>query len=408
MAIDRENAKRVVITGVGVISSIGFGKDEFWQNLLKGRSGISEVDAFDTSEHSTHFGGQVKDFDETKFISRKKAKVMGRASHLAISAAKLAFEDSGLEAKKIDRERAAVMIGTTGGESQKIEEIDSIWLKQGVEAVESLSVIQYPVSNISANVALEFKLKGKNRMFTTACAAGNYAIGYGYDLLQLGKADVVIAGGSDAFSYLSFTGFNQVRAVAPEKCQPFDKNRKGMIPGEGSGILILETLESAQKRKAKIYAEIMGYGLSCDAFHMTNPQVEGVSKCMQNALERTGIKADEVDYISAHGTGTRLNDKAECAAIKQIFGARKIPVSSIKSMLGHTMGAASAIEALSCCMSIKEGIIPPTINYETPDPECDIDCVPNEARKQEVNIALNNGFAFGGNNACLVLKRFRG
>ncbi|MFH1094312.1 MAG: beta-ketoacyl-[acyl-carrier-protein] synthase family protein [Candidatus Omnitrophota bacterium] len=407
MNINTNGRVRVVVTGLGVISSIGFGKDEFWKNLINGRSGISKVVAFDTVDHSTHFGGEVKNFNTDDFISRKKAKVMGRASHFAIAATNLAFENAGLDPKQLVERRISVLLGTTGGEIQKMEEMDSIWIEKGVDAIDNLSVIQYPVSNISANVALEFKIKGRNRMFTTACAAGNYAIGYGFDLMQLGKAAMVIVGGSDAFSYLSFTGFNQVRAVAPEMCQPFDKNRKGMIPGEGAGILILETLESAIKRNADIYAEILGYGLSCDAYHMTNPQVEGVSACMDSALKRSGITPEEVDYISAHGTGTRFNDRTESISINNIFKNRKVPVSSIKSMLGHTMGAASAIEAISCCMAIKEGVIPPTINFETPDPECDIDCVPNIARKQKVNIALNNGFAFGGNNACLVIKKFK-
>jgi len=217
---------------------------------------------------------------------------------------------------------------------------------------------------------------------------------------------MVIAGGSDAFSYLAFTGFNQLGAVAPQKCQPFDKNRAGMMVGEGAGILILETLEGALKRKARIYAEILGYGLSCDAFHMTNPQVDGVADCMLNALQQTKLTPDDIDYISAHGTGTHHNDKTECAAIKKVFGERKLPVSSIKSMLGHTMGAASAIEALACCLAVKSGVIPPTINYETPDPDCDIDCVPNKSRKAKLKIVLNNGFAFGGNNTSLVIKRY--
>jgi 3-oxoacyl-[acyl-carrier-protein] synthase II len=398
---------RVVVTGLGVISSIGFGKDKFWDNLIKGKSGISKIDAFDTADHATHMGGQVKDFDPHDFISKKKVKVMARASHLAIAAAKLAFKDAKLDRVKNGLDKTAVFLGTTGGESQKIEEMDELWVKKGVDSIDGMSVIQYPVSNIASNVAKEFKTRGKTQIFTTACAAGNYAIGYGYDYLKLAKADMVIAGGADAFSFLSFTGFNQVRAVAPEMCQPFDKNRRGMIPGEGAGILILETLESALSRNAPIYAEILGYGLSCDAFHMTNPQVEGVTACIENALKRSSLKPDDVDYISAHGTGTRFNDKTESAAVKKIFGDRKVAVSSIKSMLGHTMGAASAIEAITCCMAIKNDIIPPTINHTTPDPECDIDCVPNKARKQKVNVALNNGFAFGGNNASLVLKKFR-
>ncbi len=407
MKIDSNAKVRVVVTGLGVISSLGFGKEKFWKNLILGKSGISKVEAFDTAEHSTSFGGEVKDFNPHDFISKKKAKIMARASHLAIAATKLALKDAKLDHKNLHSDRTAVFLGTTGGESQKIEEMDAVWIKKGVDAIDSLSVIQYPVSNISSNVALEFRARGKTQIFTTACAAGNYAIGYGFDFLKLGKADMIIAGGSDAFSYLSYTGFNQVRAVAPEMCQPFDKNRRGMIPGEGAGILILETLESALKRNAHIYAEIAGYGLSCDAFHMTNPQIEGVSACMESALKRSGITPEDVDYISAHGTGTRLNDRTESASIKKIFGDRKVAVSSIKSMLGHTMGAASAIEALTCCLAIENSIIPPTINHQTPDSECDIDCVPNKARKQKVNVVLNNGFAFGGNNASVVIKKFQ-
>lgn len=396
--------KRIVITGLGVVSSIGIGKDAFWDSLIQGKSGISKVESFDTSEHFTHMGGEIKNFKPEQFLSKNKIKLTARASHLAIAAAKLALEDSKLD--KFNRAGTAVCMGTTGGESQEIEEMDSVWVKKNSDEVDRWSIIQYPVNNISSNVAIELKVQGPNRMFTTACAAGNYAIGYGYDLIQLGKADVVFAGGSDAFSYLAFTGFNQLGAVAPQKCQPFDKNRAGMMVGEGAGVLILETLDSALERKAPIYAEILGYGLSCDAFHMTNPQVDGVADCMLNALERTNLIPADIDYISAHGTGTRNNDKTECAAIKKVFGERRIPISSIKSMLGHTMGAASAIEALTCCLAIKEGIIPPTVNYETPDPDCDIDCVPNKARKVKLNIVLNNGFAFGGNNTSLVIKKY--
>lgn len=396
---------RVVVTGLGAVTSIGTGKDEFWKSLLQGKSGISKVESFDTGSHFTHNGGEIKDFDPEKFLQKKKVKLTARASHLAIAATKLALKDAELDLNKQDAKRIAVCAGTTGGEAQEIEKIDSVWVKKSHEEVNRWWIIQYPVNNISSNIAVELKAEGINRMFTTACAAGNYAIGYGCDLLRLGKADFVIAGGSDAFSYLAFTGFNQLGAVAPEKCQPFDKNRKGMMVGEGAGILILETLENALSRKATIYAEILGYGLSCDAFHMTNPQVEGVADCMSKALAEAHLKPEDVDYISAHGTGTRHNDRTESAAINKVFNNRKVPTSSIKSMLGHTMGAASALEAIACCMSITEGIVPPTINFETPDPECDIDCVPNTARKMKVNVALNNGFAFGGNNCCLVLAK---
>ncbi len=398
--------KRVVITGLGVVSSIGSGKDIFWNNLIKGKSGISKVEFFDTKDHFVHNAGEIKDFKPEEYLSPRKIKLMARASHLAIAATRLALHDSKLSHKKMNAEKTAVIFGTTSGEAQKIEEMDAVWVRHGKENISHWSIIQYPVHNISSNVSVEFKTKGPNRIFTTACAAGNYAIGYGYDLLQRNKADLIIAGGADAFSYLSFTGFGQLRAMAPEKCQPFDKNRKGMLQGEGSGVLIIETLDSAVKRNAPIYAEILGYGLSCDAFHMTSPHIDGIAECMSNALLRSGVSPDEVDYISAHGTGTRNNDKAESAAINKVFSHRKVPVSSIKSMLGHTMGAASAIEAVACCLSVKNDIIPPTINYETPDPECDIDCVPNQSRKQSTAIVLNNSFAFGGNNACLLLGKF--
>ncbi|MDP3791247.1 MAG: beta-ketoacyl-[acyl-carrier-protein] synthase family protein [Candidatus Omnitrophota bacterium] len=399
--------KRVVVTGLGVISSIGIGKNAFWDNLLKGKSGISEVASYDTSKHVTHKGGEIKNFNPEDFISKKRIRLIGRASQLAMSATKLALEDAQLSDGSISNYKTSVCLGTTMGEIQSVEKADHTWIKSGQKEVGNLALYQSPLNNIPSSVAMEFKLKGRNRIFTTACAAGNYAIGYGYDLLQFNESDIIVAGGSDSFSWIAFTGFNKVSATAPEKCQPFDKNRKGIIPGEGSGIVVLETLDQAKKRNAHIYAEILGYGLSCDAHHMTNPQAEGLASCMKNALKDAGLTPNDIDYISAHGTGTIFNDRAECAAIKQIFGDKKIPVSSIKSMLGHTMGAASAIEAITCCLVVENNIMPPTINYETPDPECDIDCVPNVSRKQTINIALNNGFAFGGNNACLVIKKFQ-
>ncbi|MEK6528687.1 MAG: beta-ketoacyl-[acyl-carrier-protein] synthase family protein, partial [Nitrospirota bacterium] len=261
------------------------------------------------------------------------------------------------------------------------------------------------------------KFTGPNYLIPTACAAGNYAIGYGADLIRAGDIDYAVAGGADSFSKFAFSGFHRLYAMASEKCQPFDKNRKGMIVGEGAGILLLESLDSALKRKADIYAEILGYGISCDAFHITTPHMAGIEKAILKALKDAGVEKEEVDYICSHGTGTPNNDKAECSAIKNVFSAsadslgrkeqyKTIPVSSIKSMLGHPMGAASAIEAIACCLAVKEDIIPPTINFETADPECDIDCVPNKARRKRVKVALNNGFAFGGNNSCLVVKKF--
>lgn len=399
-------SKRVVITGLGVVSSIGIGKEAFWDALLQGKSGISPVSSIDTSNHFTHNGGEVKNFNPADFIPKDKRSTWSRASQFAFSGAKLSLKDAGLPAADLGGISVGTCVGTTSGPIQVIEHINDVLLNN--ERLHNELICQLPVNSMPAVISKEFGLHGPNFIFSTACAAGNYAISYGFDLIRLNRADIILAGGADPFSRISFTGFNQFSAVAPQKCQPFDKNRKGMIPAEGAGMLVLESLESALKRKVDIYAEILGYGLSCDAHHMTNASIEGIAACMKNALKSTGLSINDVDYISAHGTGTPTNDRHECAAIRDVFGERysKIPISSIKSMLGHTMGAASAIEAIACALSIKHDVIPPTINYETPDPECDIDCVPNKARKHIVKIALNNSYAFGGNNASLVLKKF--
>jgi 3-oxoacyl-[acyl-carrier-protein] synthase II len=397
---------RVVITGIGVISSIGIGKDAFWNSLLKGKSGISPVSSFDTSKHFTHNGGEVKNFKPEEFIQKKRLKIMNRATQMALASTKLALEDAALTSEKLVGCKVGVSHGTTLGAAQTIEEVDMLIIKN--EAISKRLFYQMPTHAAPSMISKEFKFNGPNFMFSTACAAGNYAVAYGYDLLRLNRADIVFAGASDPMSRIEFTGFNQFKAVAPEKCQPFDKNRKGMMLAEGAGILVLEPLENALKRHARIYAEILGYGLSCDASHMTTPSVEGIAECMRKAMREAGITIEDVDYISAHGTGTLANDKNESAAIKEVFGPlyKKIPVSSIKSMLGHTMGAASALEAITCALAVKKDLMPPTINFETPDPECDIDCVPNQAREQTVNIALNNSYAFGGNNASMVFRKF--
>jgi 3-oxoacyl-[acyl-carrier-protein] synthase II len=262
---------------------------------------------------------------------------------------------------------------------------------------------------IPSNVAIEFDLHGPCLMIPTACAAGNYAIGYGFDMIRTGRADVMLAGGADPFSRITYMGFARLGAIAPERCQPFDKNRQGMVPGEGAAVLVLEPLEAAKARGAEIIAEVLGYGVSCDAHHMTaaHPQGDGAIRAMAMAMEGSGITVDDIDYISAHGTGTPTNDRVESLAVRRLFGQRAgdIPMSSIKSMLGHTMGAASAIEAVACALAIDTGVIPPTINYETPDPECDLDYVPNAARKTDPRVILNNAYAFGGNNASLCLAR---
>ena len=399
------NNKRVVVTGLGIVSSIGTGRHAFWKAALSGKSGISRVASFDTREFRCHYAGEINDFDPEEFIAKRKARFIGRTSQLAIAAAALALEDAGASLNNGSRERTGVFIGTTMGEKPMEESIDT-WIRDGAGSMSRAKVLQSPANNIPVNIAIHFKVRGPNYLIPTACAAGNYAIGYGSDLIRKGEIDCAITGGADAFSRIAFSGFHRLYAMSPEKCQPFDRNRKGMMVGEGAAILFLESLESALGRGADIYAEIAGYGISCDAYHMTASQPDGIAKAIRKALKEADITEDEVDYICAHGTGTPGNDKNECAAIRKVFknNYRTIPVSSVKSMLGHPMGAASAIEALTCCLAVKENIIPPTINFETPDPQCDIDCVPNRARTRRVNIALNNGFAFGGNNSCLVLR----
>jgi len=397
----------VVITGLGVISSIGIGKDSFWESCIQGRSGISEITSFDTSAFKCHRGGEVKNFNPQDFIPKRRVQFLGRASQMAISASLQALEDAGLTSKDLPKAKTGVIIGTTIGE-KPLEELVQTWTLRGLKEIDRQRILQASVNNISANTAIYFKAQGQNYIFSTACAAGNYAVGYGFDLIRSGSLDYVLAGGSDSFFYVAFLGFQRLYAMAQEKCQPFDKNRKGMMLGEGAGIMVMERLDLALKRNARIYAEILGYGLSCDAFHPTAPDPDGIAKAIEKALEESRLSYQDVDYISAHGTGTPTNDKVECQAIKKVFKERHrdIAVSSVKSMLGHAMGAASAIEAIVCCLTVKEDTIPPTINFETPDPECDIDCVPLQARKKRVTVALNNGFAFGGNNACVIIKKF--
>jgi 3-oxoacyl-[acyl-carrier-protein] synthase II len=400
--------KRVVVTGIGIISSIGIGKDAFWKALTAGESGIRPITSFDTSGFPTHNGGEIKGFLPEDFMSRKRAGLIGRTSALAIAASRLALTDADLKLSDSDKDKTGVVLGTTMGETQVFERINYSWVKGGEQAVDSAWLPRLPANVLSANVGIEFKFKGPNLVLPNACAAGNYAVGYAADLIRTGVADIMLAGGSDAFSKIAFTGFNRLFAVAPQVCQPFDKDRKGIMVGEGAAILVLESLAGAQKRNANILAEVSGYGLSCDAHHMTAPHAPGIARAMRNAFKECSLGPQDIDYISAHGTGTPANDREECLAIKNVFGDlyRNIPVSSIKSMLGHTMGAASAIESVACCLAIKHGTVPPTINFKTPDPECDIDCVPNICRRLNIEFALNNASAFGGNNASVIFRKF--
>ena len=407
------NENRVVITGLGLVTPIGTGVSKFWQAALNGENGVRPLVQFDATEFRTKTGGEVLDFEPEKFLSHQDIDRMGRSSQFAVAAAKMAIEDSGVDLSKEDTYRIGVSMGTTMGEPQILEKGINIKYKTGDEQqIPSDLPRQYPCATIPANIARVFRIKGPHIMIPTACAAGNYAIGYAYDLIRLNKIDVAIAGGSDPFSGIAFTGFNRLLATTPDVCRPFDKNRAGMAVSEGSGVLLIERLDRALARGANIYAEILGYGLGCDAFKMTIPDPTGSGGiiAMQRSIQHAGISADDVDYICAHGTGTGENDKSETLIVKTIFGerAKDIPVSSLKSMLGHTMGAASAIEAAACALMIQHEMVLPTINYSEPDPDCDLDYVPNKARAMKLDTIISNAYAFAGNTSSLVLRKFKG
>ncbi|MCI0392863.1 MAG: beta-ketoacyl-[acyl-carrier-protein] synthase family protein [Acidobacteria bacterium] len=401
---------RVVITGLGVVAANGVGKDAFWRAITNGVSAIREVTSFDTSDLHTHLAAEVLDFCPERHIHRRPAHSMGRAAQLAIAAAREALADAGIDPQRVNPERAGIVVGTTQGEAYDFEQALITRLKEGYDKLTTAEVRRANHGAIINHMAAEFQLYGPAVIVATACSAGNYAVGYAGDLIRLGRADVVVAGGVEPFFQTPFVGFNRLGAVAPEMCQPFDLNRKGAIFGEGSGFLVMESLAHARKRGAGIYAEFRGYALSCDAYHPTAPDPEGrqAALMIRQALSRSQVAPESVNYISAHGTGTKANDRVEARVIKDVFQANtgRIPVSSIKSMIGHTMGAAAAIEAVCCVLAIQHGVAPPTINHFETDPACNIDVVANVARELPIRVAINNSFAFGGNNACTVFSRF--
>jgi 3-oxoacyl-[acyl-carrier-protein] synthase II len=396
----------VVVTGLGMVTSIGTGRERFWDALLAGRCGFCPVQSFDTSKYNVHLGAEILDFNPQEYVWELDPSSIGRSSQLAITAARLALADGALKLEEIDRTRAGVCIGTTSGEPHFIERFDEHYVRGDVAQASEGFIRGYPSHVVPAHVATELGFGGEAMMIPTACAAGNYAIAHACDLLRAGRARIMLAGGADCFSRITYTGFARLGAIAPEICQPFDRNRKGMVPGEGAAMLLLELREHAEARGARMYCEVAGYGLACDAHHMTaaHPQGAGASRAVAMALKQSGIAPEKVDYISAHGTGTPTNDRLETIAMKGTFGelAYKIPISSVKSMLGHTMGAASAIEAAVCALAITYQKIPATMNLHERDPECDLDYVPNVARKRNVRVAMSNAYAFGGNNSSLV------
>ncbi len=402
---------RVVVTGIGAVTPVGTDRDQSWRQLLAGCSGFSAVTSFDTSKHRAKLGAEIQGFDPALALRLLDPTQVGRASQLAICAAHEAVEDAGLE-RPADPHRAGVVMGTTSGEPREVEHFDDRMMADSLDQLGPRFAHAYPCHVIAGQVAVEVGFGGINAMIPAACAAGNYAMAYAFDALRAGRAEVMLAGGADSFSRITYTGFARLGAIAPEICQPFDLHRKGMIPGEGAAVLVLETLDRARRRGARIYAEMAGFGLSCDAHHMTaaHPEGDGAARAMEQALATSGIEPAAVSYVSAHGTGTPTNDRLETLAVQRVFGdgLARLPISSVKSMIGHTMGAASAIESAICCLAIDQSEIPPTMNFSEPDPQCELDCVPNEARQLAVEVAMNNAYAFGGNNASVLFRRYAG
>lgn len=409
--------KRVVITGLGAISPLGLNVEDTWSALLEGKSGVAPITNFDASENKTKFAAEVKNFDAATLFGRRDARRMDRYVQFALAASLQAVEDAGLIVTDENKDRIGVLIGTgIGGVTTLLEQAE-VMAKRGASRVSPFLIPMMLADSGPGMVAIKLGVRGPNMSVVTACATGSNALGEAAEIIRRGSADVMIAGGGEASVFkLAMAGMNSIGALstrndAPEKAsRPFDKNRDGFVMGEGAGVLILESLEHALARGATILAELSGYGTSDDAFHISAPAEggEGAALCMQLALENAGLTVDDIGYINAHGTGTKLNDKGETMAIKTVFGERayQVPISSTKSMTGHLLGASGALEAIFCTKALNEGIVPPTINYETPDPECDLDYVPNESRKVEFKHALSNSFGFGGHNATLILSRY--
>ncbi|MFI6433719.1 beta-ketoacyl-[acyl-carrier-protein] synthase family protein [Rhodococcus oryzae] len=399
---------RVVITGLGAVTSIGSGAEEFVEALRSARQGAAPISAFDTTGYPHHMGCEVPDFVPEQWIARHSSEELGRATQFAVAAARMALADAGLSEDGLRDRPGLIAIGTTDGESRDLDQMMQTWIENGPEAMDAVLARRVPVSRLSAAVARELMLTRVEAVtIPTACAAGNYAIGYGTDAVRSGEVEFALVGGADAVCRKTFSGFYRMGTIAAERCRPFDADRDGILTGEGGGILLLENLESALARGARIYGEILGYGLNCDGNHPVAPDLDSFGRCMRLAHEDAGVEPGEIDFISAHGTGTSANDVTEAGAIRQVFGLQPPPTSSIKSMIGHAMGAASALAAIACALAITRGFIPPTTNHRRTDPECGLDVVPNHARPADLRVVQNNALAFGGNNAVLIMSRYR-
>ena len=409
--------RRVAVTGVGMVSPLGIGNTENWNALLAGESGVGPITRFDPSRLACRIAAEVKNFDPSLYIEKKEIKKMDTFIHYAMGAAQFAMEDSGLPVTDENRERIAVVVGSGIGGLPLIEETQRRFVETGgnPKVISPFFITGLIVNEAAGNISIRYGMKGPNLSTVTACTTGSHAVGEAYRKIQYGEADAAIAGGTEAVvTPLAVGGFAVMRALStrndePQRAsRPWDRERDGFVIGEGAGLVILEEMEMAKKRGARIYAELAGYGLSGDAFHIAAPSEDGdgPARVMRNALADAEIRADEVDYINAHGTSTPAGDKVETLAIKMVFGdhARKLAVSSTKSMTGHLLGAAGGLETAICALAVHHGVMPPTINYENPDPECDLDYVPNEARRSPIRYALSNSFGFGGTNGSLVFK----
>src|SRR2546425_3814011 len=411
--------QRVVVTGLGAVTPVGNTADEFWSALLQGRSGVGPITKFDATDYPTRIAGEVKNFDPLDFVDKKEARRLDPFLQYAIASAAMAVQDAALDTDRIDGSRFGVLIGSGIGGITTLLDTHRVLLEKGPDRVSPFFIPMMIVNMASGLVSMRYGAKGPNSSVVTACATGNHAIGDSFKIIQRGEADVMIAGASEAIVVpLTIAGFCSMKAMStrndqPEKAmRPFDAQRDGFVCGEGAGLVVLESLDHARHRDARIYAEIIGYGMTSDAHHMTapDPEGDGAARAMVAALRDGGLDASAVGYINAHGTSTLYNDKFETLAIKRVFGdhARRLAVSSTKSMTGHMLGAARGGAGIPAALALHHGVLPPTINYETLDPDCDLDYVPNQARKQSVDVALSNAFGFGGTNATLALRTFPG
>lgn len=402
---DNSPPRRVVVTGIGIVSCTGIGVEEFCAGLRAGVNGKAPVTRFESDGFEHAYVCEVKGFDADRFLLNQNSRTVGRSSAFAVAASRLALEDAGIVAQSLDGLDVPVFVGTTDGEASPFEAITEQMHRTGMQSFDASLLDQVPAQEISLAIARELALSGEALTISTACAAGNYALGVGYDAIISGETNIALCGGSDTVCRKTFAGFYRLGNMATENCQPFDENRKGILTGEGSAILVLEERDHALKRGAKIYGEMLGYALNCDAQHMVAPNRDSIAACMREAHKNSGVDRSEVDFICMHGTGTKANDITESEAVNLVFEDHTPAVSSIKSSIGHGMGAASAFGAAACCLALDRNFLPPTVNLEKQDPACAVDVVANVARPQKPRVVQNNAFAFGGHNAIVMFRR---